>query len=67
MMPEMDGYEFCRQLHANERTRRIPVVPVTAKAEVEDEAQGFGLGAVDYIAKPVSAAIVLARVVHNSL
>ena len=62
MMPEMDGYEVCRQLQADERTRRIPVIFVTAKSEVEDEAQGFGLGAVDYIAKPVSAAIVLARV-----
>ncbi len=62
MMPEMDGYEVCRQLQANERTRRIPVIFVTAKSEVEDEAQGFGLGAVDYITKPVSPAIVLARV-----
>jgi adenylate cyclase len=62
MMPEMDGYEVCRQLQANERTRRIPVIFVTAKSEVEDEAQGFGLGAVDYITKPVSAPIVLARV-----
>jgi adenylate cyclase len=62
MMPEMDGYEVCRQLQADERTRRIPVIFVTAKSEVEDEAQGFGLGAVDYITKPVSAAIVLARV-----
>ena len=62
MMPEMDGYEVCRRLQANERTRRIPVIFVTAKSEVEDEAQGFGLGAVDYITKPVSAAIVLARV-----
>ena len=62
MMPEMDGYEVCRQLQANERTRRIPIIFVTAKSEVEDEAQGFGLGAVDYITKPVSAPIVLARV-----
>jgi len=62
MMPEMDGYEVCRQLQADERTRRIPVIFVTARAEVEDEAQGFGLGAVDYITKPVSPAIVLARV-----
>ncbi|HEY5744298.1 MAG TPA: adenylate/guanylate cyclase domain-containing protein, partial [Terrimicrobiaceae bacterium] len=43
-------------------TRRIPVIFVTAKSEVEDEAQGFGLGAVDYITKPVNPAIVLARV-----
>jgi adenylate cyclase len=62
MMPEMDGYEVCRQLQADERTRRIPVIFVTAKSEVEDEAMGFGLGAVDYITKPVSPAIVLARV-----
>jgi adenylate cyclase len=62
MMPEMDGYEVCRQLQSNEKTRRIPVIFVTAKSEDEDEAQGFGLGAVDYIAKPVSPAIVLARV-----
>jgi adenylate cyclase len=62
MMPEMDGYEVCRQLQINERTRRIPVIFVTAKSEDEDEALGFGLGAVDYIAKPVRPAIVLARV-----
>ena len=62
MMPEMDGYEVCRQLQADERTRRIPVIFVTAKSEVEDEARGFGLGAVDYITKPVNPAIVLARV-----
>ena len=62
MMPEMDGYQVCLQLQANERTRRIPVIFVTAKSEVEDEAQGFGLGAVDYITKPVNPAIVLARV-----
>ncbi|MGA7904567.1 MAG: adenylate/guanylate cyclase domain-containing protein [Terrimicrobiaceae bacterium] len=62
MMPEMDGYEVCRRLQANERTRRIPVIFVTAKSEDEDEALGFGLGAVDYITKPVSPAIVLARV-----
>lgn len=62
MMPEVDGYEVCRQLQANERTRRIPVIFVTAKSEDEDEAQGLGLGAADYITKPVSPAIVLARV-----
>lgn len=62
MMPEMDGYQVCLQLQADERTRRIPVIIVTAKSEVEDEVQGFGLGAVDYITKPVNPAIVLARV-----
>jgi class 3 adenylate cyclase len=62
MMPEMDGYQVCLQLQADERARRIPVIFVTAQSGVEDEAQGFGLGAVDYITKPVNPAIVLARV-----
>jgi class 3 adenylate cyclase len=62
MMPGMDGYEICRRLKANERTRDIPVIFVTARGEVEDEALGFALGAVDYITKPISPAIVRARV-----
>jgi putative two-component system response regulator len=62
MMPEMDGYEVCRQLKENSSTRKIPVIFVTAKDEVVDEAKGFKLGAVDYITKPVSPSIVQARV-----
>lgn len=62
MMPEMDGYEVCRRLKAEERTRHIPVVFLTAKSEVADETLGFSLGAVDYITKPISPPIVLARV-----
>jgi adenylate cyclase len=62
MMPEMDGYEVCRKLQADERTRRVPVIFVTAKSEDEDEAHGLDLGAVDYITKPVRPSIVLARV-----
>ena len=62
MMPEMDGYEVCRQLAAAPRTRDIPVIFATAKTEVDDEARGFELGAVDYLTKPVSPPIVLARV-----
>lgn len=62
LMPEMDGYEVCRQLKADERTQHIPVIFVTAKSEAEDEARGFELGAADYIVKPLSAPIVLARV-----
>ena len=62
MMPEMDGYEVCRLLKADERTRSIPVIFVTAKSEVKDETYGFSLGAEDYLSKPVSAPIVLARV-----
>ena len=66
MMPEMDGYEVCRQLKADPRTAMIPVIFVTAKGEIEDEKKGFELGAVDYITKPVSPSIALARV-HTHL
>ena len=62
MMPGMDGYEVCTQLKADPRTKNIPVIFVTARGEVEDEAHGFELGAVDYITKPVSPPIVKARV-----
>lgn len=62
MMPEMDGHEVCRRLKSLPETRAIPVIFVTAKTEVADEAKGFELGAVDYISKPISPAIVLARV-----
>ena len=62
MMPEMDGYEVCRQLKANEATRHIPVIFVTAMTEAESEEAGLALGAVDYVTKPINPAIVLARV-----
>jgi len=62
MMPVMDGYEVCTLLKADYRTRHIPVIFVTAMGDVKDEARGFGVGAVDYITKPVSPPIVLARV-----
>jgi PAS domain S-box-containing protein len=62
LMPDMDGYEVCRRLKADERTRDIPVIFVTVLDEEEDEAKGFDLGAVDYITKPFSPAIVNARV-----
>jgi len=61
MMPEMDGYEVCSQLKADDATASIPVIFVTAKTEVEDEARGFMVGGVDYITKPVSPSLVLAR------
>jgi putative two-component system response regulator len=61
MMPDMDGYEVCRKLKNDPRTKNIPVIFVTAKGEVADETHGFELGAVDYIVKPVSPPIVLAR------
>lgn len=68
MMPGMTGYEVCAQLKATPATSTIPVIFVTALADVEDEAQGFAVGAVDYITKPVSPPIVKARVrTHLSL
>jgi putative two-component system response regulator len=62
MMPEMDGYEVCRRLKANAATRNVPIIFLTAKSEVEDEKLGLDLGAVDYITKPISPPITLARV-----
>jgi len=62
MMPGMDGYEVCTRLKADATTRDIPVIFLTAKAEIEDEKHGLELGAVDYITKPISPPIVLARV-----
>ena len=62
MMPEMDGYEVCRRLKSNPFTVDIPVIFVTAMAECEDEQKGFDIGCADYITKPISPPIVLARV-----
>ena len=61
MMPGMDGYEVCRRLKANPETAKVPVIFVTALSEDEDESRGFAAGGVDYITKPVSAPIVIAR------
>ncbi|WP_229218689.1 response regulator [Rugamonas brunnea] len=62
MMPGMSGYDVCKALKADPATRDIPVIFVTAMSEVADEQLGLSLGAVDYITKPVSAPIVLARI-----
>jgi putative two-component system response regulator len=62
MMPGMDGYEVLAQLRANRAFDDIPVIFVTALDAAEDESRGLGLGAVDYIAKPIRPAILLARV-----
>ncbi|MEP5764178.1 MAG: response regulator [Halieaceae bacterium] len=62
MMPEMDGIDVCRALKADEKTRDIPVIFVTAMTDVENEERGLEVGAVDYIHKPVSPPIVRARV-----
>ncbi|MBF0425180.1 MAG: response regulator [Magnetococcales bacterium] len=62
MMPDMDGFETLRQLQAEAPTRTIPVIFLTAKSNPEDEERGLALGAVDYITKPISPPILLARV-----
>lgn len=62
MMPEMDGYEVCRQLKSSPQTTSIPVIFITAKTATEDEQQGFELGAIDYITKPFNPEIVKTRV-----
>ncbi len=62
MMPEMDGYEVCRRLKADEKTRDIPVIFITARSEEDDETKGLALEAVDYITKPFCLSIVKARV-----
>jgi putative two-component system response regulator len=65
LMPGMTGYEVCERLTADPATRDIPIIFLTAKAEVEDEQAGLEMGAVDYITKPVSPPIVLARVKNH--
>lgn len=67
-MPDMDGYAVCRLLKNDAQTSNIPVIFVTGLSESGDEAAGFEVGAVDYIVKPVSPAVVSARVrTHLSL
>jgi len=65
VMPDMDGYAVCRRLKAAPATRDIPVIFVTARHAPEDEAFGLSLGAVDYIVKPASPAVVRARVKNH--
>jgi len=62
MMPEVDGYEVCRLLKLDTELAEIPVIFVTAKTDLEDEAKGFAVGAVDYITKPIKRLTVRARV-----
>ncbi len=61
-MPDMDGYEVCEKLKADEATRTIPVIFVTGHADPEQQAKGMALGAVSYISKPVEPAVVLDKV-----
>lgn len=65
MMPEMDGYEVCRQLKADEKTKDIPVIFISALDDVHDKVKSFSMGAVDYVTKPFQAEEVLARVENH--
>lgn len=65
MMPGMDGYEVCRQLKKNSATSSIPVIFVTARSDIDDEKKGLEIGAVDYITKPISPPITLARIKNH--
>jgi putative two-component system response regulator len=68
MMPEMDGFETCQRLKANEKTRDIPVIFMSALTEEVDKIKGLEIGAVDYITKPFLQGEVLARIkLHLSL
>lgn len=68
MMPGMTGFDTCKALKADVTTASIPVIFVTALTEEHDETEGFNVGGVDYITKPISPAVVLARVkTHLSL
>jgi len=62
VMPDMDGFEVCRQLKSHESTRHIPIIFVTAHTDPAQETHGLSLGAVDFIAKPINPAVVRARV-----
>lgn len=62
MLPDTDGFEICKKLKADEKTKDIPVIFLSAKRELEDKLRGFEMGAVDYITKPFEEIEVIARV-----
>lgn len=62
MMPDIDGFEVCRQLKENPKTNSIPVIFISAKTDIEDLMTGFSVGAVDYINKPFHTEEVIARI-----
>jgi two-component system phosphate regulon response regulator PhoB len=62
MLPSLDGLNICRELRAGERTRHIPILMLTAKAEETDQVVGFSMGADDYVTKPFSVKVLLQRI-----
>ncbi|MDO9493617.1 diguanylate cyclase domain-containing protein, partial [Acetobacterium sp.] len=65
MMPEMNGYEVCKTLHLEQKTKDIPVIFLTALSESDNEEYGLKLGAIDYITKPFSIPIVKAKIKNH--
>ena len=62
MMPDLDGYTVCKMLKANDKTKEIPIIFITAKAEIDDLVKGFETGGVDYITKPFQPEEVMVRI-----
>jgi two-component system phosphate regulon response regulator PhoB len=62
MLPTLDGLSVCRELRSGERTRNIPILMLTAKAEETDQVVGFSMGADDYVTKPFSVKVLLQRI-----
>ena len=62
VMPEMDGFELCKSFKSLADAPDIPIIFITGKIQPEEEAHGLAIGAVDYITKPISAPVVLARI-----
>ncbi len=62
MMPGMDGFEVCKILKSNERTKNVPVIFLTAKSDIDDVVKGFREGGVDYITKPFRKEELIVRV-----
>lgn len=62
MLPRVDGLEVCRELRAGERTRTVPILMLTAKAEETDQLVGFSMGADDYVTKPFNVKVLMQRI-----
>jgi adenylate cyclase len=62
MMPNMDGYEVARKLREDDRTKKIPIVMLTARGEPQAVERAFSLGAVDYIVKPIDLALLMDKI-----
>jgi CheY-like chemotaxis protein len=61
LMPGMDGYDVCLALKGMAKTRRIPIIFLTARSSPSDRARGMLVGAVDHIAKPIDGSVILSR------